>query len=163
MATKNHIGKSLYISAALPATNTASVTTGFGSLSWTQVAGIQSLPQLGVTGANIDVPDLLTGFTAGVKGAMSGNESTITARKVDSDTGQALVKTTADSAQGLVSVKIVRGSGTAGAPQTGDPVQYAQGYLNGYMEIQGDTTTHEGFQVNFKQNDFTVESTQPAP
>lgn len=159
MATQNNIGKTLYISAALPATNDA---TGFEALSWTQVKGVQSLPQLGVSGANIDVPDLQTGFTAGVKGAMSGNESTATFRKVAGDTGQALAETTANSPQGLCSVKIVRGSGANQAPEAGDPVQYAQGYLNSFLEIQGDTTTHEGFSVSFKQNDFTVDATEPA-
>jgi len=158
MATKNNIGKTLYISAALPATNDAA---GFEALTWTKVNGVQSLPQLGVSGANIDVPDLQTGFTAGVKGAMSGNESTAAFRKVASDTGQALALTTANSPEGLCSIKIGRGSDTDEALQTGDPVQYAQGYLNGYLEIQGDTTTHEGFTVSFKQNDFTVDATEP--
>lgn len=158
MATKNNIGKTLYISAALPATNDA---TGFEALTWTKVNGVQSLPQLGVSGANIDVPDLQTGFTAGVKGAMSGNESTVSFRRVDSDTGQALAETTANSAEGVCSIKIVRGSGTAQAPVTNDPVQYAQGYLNSYLEIQGDTTTHEGFTVTFKQNGLTIDDTQP--
>lgn len=158
MATKNNIGKTLYISAALPATNDA---TGFAALTWTKVNGVQSLPQLGVAGANIDVPDLQTGFTSGVKGAMSGNESTATFRKVLSDTGQALAKTTANSAEGICSVKIVRGTAANQAPQTGDLVQYAQGYLNSYLEIQGDTSTHEGFSTAFKQNDFTVDATNP--
>lgn len=162
MGTKNNIGKTIYISAALPGTNTATGTTGFNSLTFTQIGGVQSLPQLGVTGSNIDVPDLATGFTSGVKGAMSGNESTMSFRKVDSNTGQALAETTANSAEGVCSIKIGRGSGTNGALQAGDPIQYAQGYLNGYLEIQGDTTTYEGFTVTFKQNDFTVDATQPA-
>jgi len=162
MATKNNIGKTIYICDELPDTNTAGTTTGFGGLTFTQVAGIQVLPQLGVTGSNIDVPDLQTGFTAGVKGAMSGNESTASFRKVDSDTGQTLIETIANSAEGLCSIKIGRGSGVDGALETGDPVQYAQGYLNAFLEIQGDTTTHEGFSVTFKQNDFTVDSTEPA-
>ena len=159
MATQNNIGKTLYISAALPATND---DTGFEALTWTKVNGVQSLPQLGVSGANIDVPDLQTGFTAGVKGAMSGNESSCAFRTVASDTGQALVETTANSPNGDVSVKIVDGSGTNQAPVSGDPVQYAQGYFNSYLENQGDTTTHEGFSVSFKQNDFTVDDTEPA-
>ncbi len=157
MSTQNQIGKTLFISAALPATNDAA---GFDALTFTKVEGAQSLPQLGVSGANIDVPDLQTGFTAGVKGAMSGNESTASFRKVAADTGQALVETTANGAQGLASIKIGRGSGVAEALVVGDPIQYAQGYVNGYLEVQGDVTTHEGFEVSFKQNDFTVDSTQ---
>ena len=158
MATQNNIGKTLYIADELPTTNDK---TGFEALSWVQVKGVQVLPQLGVTGANIDVPDLQSGFTAGVKGAMSGNESTATFRRVDNDPGQEDVEEIANSPEGLCSIKIVRGSGTNQAPMPGDPVQYAQGYMNAYLEIQGDTTTHEGFTVTFKQNDFTVNDVEP--
>ena len=162
MSTKNNIGKTIWIAAALPGVNSATGTTGFNSLTFTQIGGVQVLPQLGVTGSNIDVPDLASGFTAGVKGAMSGNESQATFRRVASDAGQTLAETTANSAEGVCSIKIGRGSGVNGALEPGDPIQYAQGYLNGYLEVQGDTTTHEGFTVTFKQNDFTVDAVEPA-
>lgn len=161
MATRNHIGKTLYISPALPATHD---TAGFEALTWTKVNGIQSLPQLGFEGANIDVADLQTGVTDGVKGAMSGVEATFACRKVSADAGQALVKTTAESPQGIGSIKIGRGSGADEALATGDPVQYAQGYFNGYKEMQGDTTTHEGFECTFRQNvGPAIEDVEPIP
>lgn len=156
--TKNHIGKTIYFASALPATND---DTGFEALTWVKVSGIQQLPQLGVTHAMIDVPDLQTGLTTGVKGAATGQDTQMSFRRVASDTGQGNIETAALSAEGLGSLKIVRGSGTAQAPATGDPVQYAQGIVHSYMEIQGDGTTHEGFMVSFRQNGLTVDAVNP--
>lgn len=160
MTTGSHIGKTLYVAEALPATNDAA---GFEALTWVKAEGVQVLPQLGVSHANIDVPDLQTGFTAGVKGAGTGNDSTCSFRDVAADAGQEDIRGLADAGgtAGAGSIKIVKGSGASQAPVAGDPVQYAQGYFHSFVEIQGDTTTHEGFQVNFKQNDLTVNATEP--
>lgn len=157
----SHIGKTLYVATAAPATNNAA---GFEALSWVKVEGLQSLPQLGVSHANIDVPDLQTGFTSGVKGAGTGNDSQMAFRMVDSDTGQGNLRTAANAGgdAGTISVKIVKGSGANQAPVNGDPVQYATGYAHSYLENQGTETTFEGFTVNFKQGAPTVDATQPA-
>ena len=161
MATGSHIGKTIYIADALPATNNAA---GFEALTWVKVSGVQTLPQLGVSHADIPVPDLQTGFTAGIKGAGTGNDSTMTFRMVASDAGQTDIRDLANAGGtgGNCAIKIVKGSGTAQAPATGDPVQYAQGYVHSYVEIQGDDTSYEGFSVNFRQNDLTVDATEPA-
>lgn len=161
--TRNHIGKTLYVAQALPATNDS---TGFEALTWVQVKGLQVLPQLGVSHADIEVPDLSTGFTSTLKGAATGVESTMAFRTVAADAGQVDVKEQAVDAQGEMSIKIVTGSGTdtgdGPAPVSGDAVQYAQGICKNYQEIQGDTTNYEGFSVAFRQNDFTVDATEPA-
>lgn len=162
MATRNNIGKTLYVAKALPATND---DTGFEALTWVQVKGLQVLPQLGISHADIEVPDLGTGFTKTNKGAATGVESTMSFRRVDSDEGQADLKEQAEDAQGELSVKIVTGSGTDSGdgpePVSGDAVQYAQGVCKNYQEIQGDTTTHEGFTVAFRQNELTVDAEEP--
>lgn len=157
--TGSHIGKTIYIAAALPATNNAA---GFAALTWTKVNGVQTLPQLGISHNNIDVSDLETGISKGLKGAGAGNDSTATFRQIDDDAGQELVRTLADAGgdAGSASIKIVKGSGTDHAPTTGDPVQYAQGYVHSFVEVQGDDSSHEGFSVNFKQNDVTVKGTE---
>ncbi len=157
--TENGIGYTIYFSASLPATNDA---TGFEALTWTEATGMQEAPQFGITHANIDIPDLTSGFTKGVKGAASGTESSIPFREVDSDTGQALAKTIAEDEDGICSVKLAKGSGASGAVTTGDPVEYAQGYLKDYQWNKPTTTSHEGFSVAFKQNDFSVIATEPA-
>lgn len=161
MATGSHIGKTIYIAEALPATNDAA---GFAALTWVKINGVQTLPQLGVTHSDIPVPDLQTGFTSGIKGAGTGNDSTMTFRMVASDAGQEDLRNRANAGGtgGACSIKIVKGSGASQAPATGDPVQYAQGYAHSYLEIQGDDSSHEGFSVNFRQNDLTVDATEPA-
>ena len=165
MTTTSHIGKRLFVAAALPATNNE---MGFDALTWVEVVGVQVLPQLGVSHANIDVPDLASGFTRGLKGASTGNDSTMTVRKISGDAGQTSVRTLANSGglSGVGSIKIVKASGalTNGVPAVvvGDPVQYAQGYFHSYLETQGDTTTHEGFTVNFKQNAETIDALEDA-
>lgn len=158
MATRTNIGKSLYVAAELPATNDKA---GFEALSWTEVKGLQSAPQLGYQHENIDIPDLKSGRTRGAKGAGSGQDSQMSFRKVDSDAGQGMLKTASDSPTGIMSVKIGTGSGTDNELAVGDPVEYAQGYVHSYLSTQADTTTHEGFTVNFKQNDLTVNDVEP--
>lgn len=159
--TGSHIGKTIYISDAVPATNTAA---GFEALTWTKVNGVQTLPQLGVSHNDIEVPDLQTGFTAGIKGAGTGNNSTMTFRDVPGDAGQAELRSLADAGGtgGNGSIKIVKGSGVAQAPVAGDPVQYAHGYFHSFSEVQGDDSSHEGFSVNFRQNALTVVGAEPA-
>ena len=159
--TGSHIGKTIYVAEALPATNTSG---GFEALTWVKAGGVQTLPQLGVSHNNIDVPDLQTGFTGGIKGAGSGNDSTATFRDVPADPGQEDIRGLADAGGtlGAGSIKIVKGSGTDQAPVAGDPVQYAQGYFHSFLEIQGDDSSHEGFSVNFKQNALTIDATEPA-
>lgn len=158
--TRNNIGKSIFFSTALPATNDKA---GFEALTWVELEHPQTLPQFGVTNANIDVPDLKTGFTSGVKGSASGVDSQGSNRIVDSAlaTGQASFKTLCDSAGGVCAIKIGTGSGAAGALVATDPVEYAQGYVHSYQENQATDSTHEGFVYNFKQNALTVKDEEP--
>ncbi|WP_411975927.1 hypothetical protein [Sulfitobacter faviae] len=156
--TANHIGKTIYMAAAVPATND---TTGFEALTWVKVNGVIALPQLGVTHSMIDVPDLQSGFTSAVKGAGQGVDTNATFRDVPADTGQANIKTAAESQAGTISFKIVDGSGTDNAPVTGDPVEYAQGIAHSHQPNQGDNSTYEGFSVGFRQNAATVTGTEP--
>lgn len=156
--TRSHIGKTIYVAAALPATNTAA---GFDALTWVKVNGLQSVGSLGVSHAAIDVPDLETGFNGRLKGAASGNDVDAAFRAIDGDAGQASVETLATGPSGECSIKIVRGSGASNAPVLGDPVEYAQGYLHSYVDIEKSDSTHEGFTVKFQQNAHTVKATHP--
>lgn len=158
--TGSHIGKTIYVAQAHPATNDAA---GFEALTWVKISGVQTLPQLGVSHSDIPIPDLETGFTAGVKGAGTGNDSTMSFRDVPSDTGQANIRSLAEAGGtgGNCSIKIGKGSAADQALQSGDPVQYAQGYAHSFIEIQGEDNSHEGFTVNFRQNDLTIDDTEP--
>lgn len=155
MATKNYIGETIHVAAALPATNDANA---FAGLDWVKAAGVQQLPQLGLSHANTDVEDLETGFTAGVKGAGTGNDSQMAFRDMGTatrDPGQQIVKTAAEAADGMLSIRIT--------PKPGDtttPIKYAQGYAHSFLENQGNVSAHKGFTANFKQNAPTVEVAQ---
>ena len=158
--TRSHIGKTLWIAMAQPATHDAA---GFAALTWVKVNGVQTLPQLGQDHNNIDVPDLESGEVMGLKGAATGRDSVASFRTVANDTGQGNVRTLAEPpSDGLSSIRITRATGAAGAPQAGDEVEYAKGYFHSFTPIQGDDSTHEGFSVNFKQNGRTISATFPA-
>jgi len=157
--TQNFIGQTLYVAEAYPTTNTSAA---FESLEWVKVNGLITLPQLGLTHSMIDVPDLQTGFTSAVKGAGQGVDTTATFRNVATDAGQEDVKNSADSQAGILSIKIVDGSGVAQAPVTGDPVLYAQGIAHSHQPNQGDNASYEGFTVGFRQNAPTIAATEPA-
>lgn len=162
MSTRNHIGKSIFFSATLPATNDAA---GFEALTWTELEHPQTLPQFGITHANIDVEDLKSGFTKGVKGAASGVDSQGSCRIVGSElaTGQATFAALCKAAGGNVALKIGTGSGASGALVADDPVVYAQGYVHSYQENQATVSAYEGFVYNFKQNEPEVVDAEPTP
>jgi hypothetical protein len=163
MTTANQIGLTLYGVAGLPATNNKA---GFEALTFVQLKGTQMLPSFGVTHGNIDVSDLGTGFTSGVKGAATGSDSTFTFHGTGADTGVATAIVAANNEAGLYSLKIVRGTGTDSgdgpAPVAGDIVQYAQGYLHSYVLNPKDDASFEGGTINFKQNDVTVDDVEPS-
>ena len=163
MTTANQIGLTLYGVAGLPATNNKA---GFEALTFVQLKGTQMLPSFGVTHGNIDVADLGTGFTSGVKGAATGSDSTFTFHGTGADTGVATAIVAANNEAGLYSLKIVRGTGTDSgdgpAPVAGDIVQYAQGYLHSYVLNPKDDASFEGGTINFKQNDVTVDDVEPS-
>jgi hypothetical protein len=163
MTTANQIGLTLYGVAGVPATNNKA---GFEALTFVQLKGTQMLPSFGVTHGNIDVSDLGTGFTSGVKGAATGSDSTFTFHGTGADTGVATAIVAANNEAGLYSLKIVRGTGTDSgdgpAPVAGDVVQYAQGYLHSYVLNPKDDASFEGGTINFKQNDVTVDDVEPS-
>lgn len=159
----NHIGKTLWVAQAHPATND---TAGFEALTWVQVNGLQVLPTLGGSHNLIDVEDLAVGEVTAEKGAHSGNDSTMSFYTVAADAGQIDIKEQADDDAGALSVRIVTGSGTDSgsgpAPVTGDPVVYAQGIAHSYVDNEGNVSNHDGFQVGFRQNLKKVTGTVPA-
>jgi hypothetical protein len=165
--SRPHLGKRIFISPTLPATNTAA---GFEALDdFDEAKGWQTLPQLGFTHATIDIPDGPSGITRGSKGVGSGIESSMSFRLIAGDDGQELLQALADGGgqSSVGCIKIVSASGTLdseGVPAivTGDRVQYAQGFFHSYAEVQGDTTTFEGFSVSFRQNGLTITDEEPA-
>lgn len=155
-----HLLKAIYVTDEQPATNDAA---GFEALTWVRVAHPVTGPSFGLTHANIDVPNLETGFTLGAKGAGSGTDSTMSFATVADDQGQADLKTLGEAggASGYGSVKIARIATANAEPASGAAVQYATGYFHSYTENAADTTSYEGFSVNFKQNAPAILDTEP--
>ena len=166
--SRPHIGKRIFISPTLPTTNDAA---GFEALDdFDEALGWQTLPQLGFTHATIPVPDGPSGITQGMKGAGEGVESTMSFRLIVGDDGQELLQALADGGgqSSVGCIKIVSASGALdsdGVPAVlpGDRVQYAQGFFHSYAEVQGDTTSFEGFTVSFRQNALTITDVEPTP
>ena len=156
--TKTHIGKQVFAAAGIPATND---DTGFEAMTWVRVNGFVGGFQLGFAANNVDIPDIAEGITLGAKGMRSGNDSTASFRNVASDTGQTNVKGYADDATSAHSLKIISAAAGVDA-ETGDAVQYAQGYFHSFLENEIAEGGYEGFAVNFKQNAATVNGTEPA-
>jgi hypothetical protein len=159
----SHIGKRLFISVGTPTANTAA---GFAALTWVEVKGVGVMPQLGVSHAAIDVPDLASGFTRGLKGASTGNDSSMTVRQILADAGQVAIRGLADGGgqAGAGSIRILRPTGTIGSDGVpagiiGDALQYATGFFHSFLEMQADVTTYEGFTCSFRQNAVTVNAT----
>ena len=161
--TNNNIGLTLYGVAGAPATNDKA---GFEALTMIQIKGVQNMPVFGVSHNNIDVSDLGTGFTSGVKGAATGKDTTFTYHGDGTDAGIATSITAANEQAGIYTLKIVRGSGTdtgdGPAATAGDVVQYAHGYLHSYEQNAKDDSSFEGATINFKQNAATVDDVEPA-
>lgn len=158
MTTDNHIGKQFWVAAAVPATND---DTGFEALTWVRADGFLGGLQLGFESDNIDIPDLAAGITLGSKGMRSGSDSTAKFREITADAGQIALRTSAASATGVGSVKVISAAVDTAAA-TGDKVQYAQGYFHSLKENEISGDGYEGFEVNFKQNQPTVNATEPA-
>lgn len=158
--TTNYIGAKLYIASAHPATNNAA---GFEALTWVLINGLVSGPQFGYSHETINIPDLGTGFSDAVKGMGMGTDTSFAYRYIESDAGQAAVRTAAVDDDGDVSLKlVVTPTGVAGVPATGDEVEYAQGFLHSFLPNQPTSTAYTGATVNFRVRQKPVLAAEPA-
>lgn len=159
MGTTNDIGWTVYMNPSHPATVDKA---GFEAITpWTKVNGIQSIGERGITHSGIDVSDLQTGFTLQVKGAGAGTDTTLVFREVSGDAGQIAMKAAAEDPEGIISLKLVKGSGTNQAPATGDPVEYALGIVHSFSGREKSDSSHTGFSVVFRNNAIWLPEVNP--
>lgn len=102
-----NIGTILSVSASLPATEDVA---GYGALSFTEVAGVASVPEFGAEYEVLTHVDVKDGVTRKAHGAVDFGGGTVMYRVVEADAGQGIL-TTAMDGQDTVSVKIERASG----------------------------------------------------
>ena len=152
--SSNHIGKRVWFSPALPATNDAA---GFEALNWTEIGIYQGGARFGFEHEDIDVPNLTTGLTPKLKGMGAGQASTLSFADAASFTSaRGDLKALADGTGTVGSIRIARNT------TSGTPVAYCQGYYKSFVEMEESGTSHEGFTVTFQQNAPHVIATIPA-
>lgn len=141
----------LYIASGVPATFDKA---GYEAMSWLQVKGIVSIGAIGVTDAMVEVPDLESGFTKGVKGARVGDEVPIAMREVKSDPGQDALKTACEA--------FVEYSFKVLEPAASGEVEYFSGPPSNWKRNDRSTTTYAGYTAAARMNYPSVVTTVPA-
>lgn len=153
--TQSHIGKRVWFSPALPATNDKA---GFEALTWTEIGIYQGGARFGFDQADIDVGNLTSGVITKVKGMGTGQASTLSfANATAFNTERGTLKTLADGINTVGSIRITR------AITAGTPVAYAAGFYKSFLEMEESGTSHEGFTVVFQQNAQHVVDVMPTP
>lgn len=102
-----NIGTVLAVSAAAPAT---SDLAGYGALTYTEVTGVATVPEIGPSAAVVSQADLKDGVVLKGHGEIDFGGGTVQMRDLPNDAGQGILKT-AQSAQAIISVKVTRSTG----------------------------------------------------
>lgn len=131
----------LFIATGKPATFTKA---GYEALTWVPVKGVVSIGTIGVTDAIIDVPDLESGFTIGVKGARTGTETAIALREIKGDAGQLAFKEACE--------EFVEYSFKIAEPAAADQVEYVTGLPMNWQRNERSTTSYAGFTASIRSN-----------
>jgi hypothetical protein len=144
------IGTAVAIATGAPATQNKA---GFEALTWVVINGIQEAPTFGTTHADIDVPDLSTGFTTGLKGAETGVADSLMFREIAADAGQVAVLAAA-RARAEYSLRTISPDGTV--------YTYCSGLVKDYVPNKPTTTSYAGASVTFRPNAVPVVTTAPS-
>ena len=144
------IGTAVAIATGAPATNDKA---GYEDLTWVVINGILEAPTFATTHADIDVPDLVTGFTTGLKGAETGVASSLVWRTIPADAGQAAVIAAA-VARASYSLRTIEPGGTV--------YKYAHGIIKDYEPNKPTVSSFDGGQVMFRPNVVGLTTTAPA-
>lgn len=148
--SNSDITTTLYLATGLPGTFDKA---GYEALTWVLVNGIVSVGEVGVTDNMVDVPDLATGFTKGIKGARAGRDIAIALREIKADTGQGNLKTASLAFVADYSIKILEAEGTE--------VEYASGIPHDWVRNERADGSYAGFTCQFRLNYAPVLTTIP--
>ncbi|KQQ72931.1 hypothetical protein ASF70_15785 [Rhizobium sp. Leaf321] len=149
MSTSDITSK-FFVATGKPATFTK---VGYEAMTWVQVKGVVSIGATGVSDNIIDVPDLESGFTLGVKGARSGTETEVALREVKADPGQVAFKAACDAFVEY-SFKILE-------PTASGQAEYITGVPSNWRRNERSTTTYAGFTATVRSNYPSVFATAP--
>jgi hypothetical protein len=143
----NDIGTTIAIATGLPATFDEA---GYEALTWVNVAGLQSVGEVGDEHETISVPDLTLGRIRQIKGAATGTTIPVALREVPSDAGQTAAEAAAKAAGGEYSFRI-------GEP--GGKEQYVSGVAMSWKRNERSTGSYAGFTFSVTTNYPTVTGT----
>ena len=102
-----NIGTILSVSASLPATEDVA---GYGALTFTEVTGVATVPELGAEYEVVRHVDVKDGITRKGHGAVDYGGGTVVYRVVESDAGQGILETAMDG-KDTISFQVERPSG----------------------------------------------------
>lgn len=139
------ISTTLAIASGVPATFDA---TGYGALTWQEVAQVASIGALGDTHADIALPpDLKTGRIKHLTGPADGGEIPVAVNVENfTDAGQDLIRT-ANGARTDYSFKVTRASGK---------IEYVIGRVVSYRHNEATGTAFEGVTFTLRVNSGVV-------
>lgn len=151
MSTSDITSK-LFIATGIPASFTKAA---YEAMTWVQVKGIVSIGTIGVTDAIIDVPDLETGFTKGVKGARTGTETAVAMREIKVDPGQVALKAACQA--------FVEYSFKISEPGASAEVEYISGLPHDWQRNERSTSSYAGFTASVRANYPSIVVAAPTP
>lgn len=144
------IGTAVAIATGVPATNDKA---GYEAMTWVVVNGIIEAPTFATSHADIEVPDLATGFTTALKGAETGVDSSIVWRTIAADAGQAAVIAAA-AARATYSIRTIEPGATV--------YKYAHGIVKSFEPNKPTVSSFDGGQAMFRPNIVGLTTTAPS-
>jgi len=143
----NDIGTTLAIATGVPATFDEA---GYEAMTWVNIAGLQTVGEVGDEHQTIEVPDLTLGRVRTIKGAAVGTTIAIALREVLLDAGQAAAQAAAKGAGGEFSFRIGEPGGTE---------QYVSGVCMSWKRTERSTGSYAGFTFSVTTNYPTITGT----
>lgn len=139
VSPSNQIGLTVFVSDGAPATLDAS---GFGDLTWTEVADIEMWPESGTTSADQTVTTIKDGLDVHYNGAKDAGVLVIPYIYRATDPGQVIIRNRKNGGPGdEVSFKTVEADGT---------IMYFLGVLGPVRRLQIEASTHKGETVELR-------------
>ena len=132
-----NIGTTISVSASQPATENS---TGYAALTYTEVTGVASIPEIGPASSIVSQADLKDGIVRKAHGEIDNGGGTLQMREVASDAGQGMLKT-AQSGQTTISCKVARAGGT---------IEYFQAIVASYRKSEAGTGNFAGISVDLQ-------------
>lgn len=121
-----NIGTKISLSEDLPTTEDAA---GYGALTFTQVKGVATVPEIGPSSSVVSQADLEDGVVLKGHGEVDYGGGSVAYRVINGDAGQDMVKAAFDG-QSVISAKITRSTGL---------IEYCKVIFMGYRTAESST------------------------